>query len=131
MVGLTKKEKWNNGLLIKTEGNEEVCFYCKECDILLAEGYSRVVIGDRGPYIEFDDHHINRSLIFPVPEYHVFFEEFSSCCDHKVFIYHQVKTVSYADYKPDKWYISPKLLKTDDVDCCYSSDEEEIIKDLW
>lgn len=127
----SKKQKWANAVQIDLEGDNETCFYCRECDLLVAVGYCRVVVGDRGPYIEFDDDHIALESIRPVLNYHVYFEEFCSCCEHEIFVYHQVKTVSYADYKSDLWYIDPRLVKTDDVGCCYDEEEEESIKDLW
>ena len=95
------------------EGNEETKFYCKHCGLQLATGYIRVVIGDRGPYIEFEPKHMLLGNAHFPAQFHKYFNEYNSNCEHKVFIYHQRKTVSYADYVVGMFYISPELLSTD------------------
>lgn len=88
--------------------------------ILLANKLSdrKYVIGDYGAFIEidFDDMIIDNLVIQPGQEYRVFNKEFNSRVKYiwlcpksleKIKIYHQKRTVTYADYLPNKFYISP------------------------
>jgi len=93
--------------------------------LLLLRGYTRVVIGDRGPYIEATLDNIN-PLNVRIPKNQewrvkdeewmdkVFYAEYRSQCDSYVKIYWQMKTVSYADYKIGHFYISPSDLYMDE-----------------
>lgn len=103
-----------NKLLIGIDyGNDELEFY-SSCGTLLAIGYVRVVIGKRGPYVEFDRHHI-RWNVFSIPpseEYRlankvVFYDEYRSIDNSFVKLYFQKRLVTYADYKIGLCYISP------------------------
>jgi hypothetical protein len=80
-----------------------------------SNAYTRVVIGGRGPYIEFLGVHIPLSEISVPhnqawrlrPEYsYVFYNEWRH---NKAgfMIYEQRRKVSYADYAPERWYVSP------------------------
>ena len=79
----------------------------------VASGYSRIVVGKRGPYVEFSDGQLSLDNFY-VPEdqewrFHSlnsFYEEYRTKQDN-VKIYHQRKTVDYADYRIGMWYISP------------------------
>lgn len=83
----------------------------------VATGYERIVIGGRGPYIEFSDEQVLQENIM-VPEdqrwrftnLNSYYNEYRTVQDN-VKIYHQKKTVDYADYKIGMWYISPFDLK--------------------
>ena len=44
---------------------------------------------------------------------HIYFKELQSVCPEKIFVYAQLKTVKYADYKKGLIYINPDFLKTD------------------
>ena len=86
----------------------------------IAEGYLRVVIGGRGAYVEFHPDQIKGENIFLPQEARwrlhnpkVYFEEWRSKDTNNIFIYKQVRTVTYADYIPSYWYISPHLLTTE------------------
>jgi len=110
---LTKKEKQyiRENLLLNPDHGSELDFYCKECGHSIAKGYTRVVIGDRGPYVEFHPDQMKMDNIFiPLNQRHKWFIEYRSKCDHKLFIYHQRKTVKYADYKIGMFYIDPDLV---------------------
>lgn len=110
-----KKDKYLQELKLPLIGDDKTNFCCNKCGIKLATGYKRIVIGDRGPYIEFEDFHIvKENIFFPKNQFHIYFDEYLSNCEHLVFIYHQRKKVSYADYKEKLWYISPNLLKFND-----------------
>lgn len=97
-------------------------------NIILSDDYIRVVHGERGDYVEFDKLDITWPLEYK-------FGEPSNNPEHyydwlyprgfpNIKIYHQRRTVKYADYKIGKYYISPGLLynfKADD--CLFSSNE--------
>lgn len=83
---------------------------------LIAHGYSRIVIGDYGAYIEIPPHLMvmEHLQIAPGQEYR-FSERYQSVkyywlcpitADY-VKIYWQKNTVKYADYIPQMFYISP------------------------
>ena len=82
-------------------------------------GYERIVIGGRGPYVEFTDEQIIQTNLL-VPEdqrwrftnSNSYYNEYRTSQDN-VKVYHQKKTVDYADYKVGMWYISPFDLKTE------------------
>lgn len=85
----------------------------------VATGYERIVIGGRGPYVEFSDDQVVQTN-FLVPEdqkwrftsSNSYYNEYRTVQDN-VKIYHQKKTVDYVDYKIGMWYISPFDLKTE------------------
>ncbi len=111
-------------LNIPEKGNEKIKFFCAKCGMKLAEGYARVVIGERGPYIEFSDNHIiKENLYFSEGQIHSYFDEYLSKCPHQVFVYHQRKTVAYADYKEKMWYIGPNLLTFDGGVVCIDTNK--------
>jgi hypothetical protein len=99
-------------LRIPLEGRN-INLYSKS-GILLATGYNRVVIGKRGPYVEFTDSQICKEQ-FEIPEeekYRLtsgicFYDEYRSVDDCYVKLYFQKRKVSYADYKIRMYYISP------------------------
>lgn len=80
----------------------------------IASGYTRIVIGDYGAYVEFS----KDQLLMPLqmkrgqeyrmnnPQYkckYVWYTDFKQ----EVKIYYQLRTVDYADYKVGMYYISP------------------------
>jgi len=80
----------------------------------IATGYIRIVIGDRGPYIEFGPEnivkgslHIPRSTIWRQGSRKAFYIEYRSACPSFVKVYLQKRSVDYADYKKGLYYISP------------------------
>ena len=90
--------------------------------LVLATGYTRMVIGERGPYLEFTTEQMCRNHIdIPSEEKHrignniYYYDEYRSLGPERVKIYFQKKTVKYADYKIGYWYISPFDLTTDEV----------------
>ena len=83
-------------------------------DLLIAEGCNRIVVTDRGDeYYEFNDEHLNKDNIH-VPEDanwrfrrpFVYYYEYRSNCEEFIKIYHQKRSVTYADYMIGKWYIA-------------------------
>jgi hypothetical protein len=85
----------------------------------VAQGYERVVIGDRGPYIEFSDNHIVwMSLHIPKDQSwrvagRCYYIEYRTDDKSNVKVYKQKAVVGYADYKVDMLYISPFDLVTE------------------
>ena len=85
---------------------------------LIAEKYDRVVIGHYGAFIEIDpsdikndnitvkkgeEYRINNDYYKETVKYFWMTTKDESDCK----LYFQQKEVSYADYKVDKWYVSP------------------------
>jgi hypothetical protein len=74
--------------------------------LLVAAGFTRIVIGGRGPYVEFTDEQI-------VPQaFHwvrtgAFYSEYRTNDVENVKAYYQHGRVDYADYRPGLWYVSP------------------------
>lgn len=113
-----KRLSYPERLTIAIDGNDKTIFYTYS-GIKIAIGYSRIVIGGRGPYIEFtDDHILLDSIHVPASQRHrldndaLFYDEFRSNDQSNIKIYHQKNTVGYADYLIGHWYIDPSLLKT-------------------
>lgn len=117
-----KKLSYSERLTIPIDGGLDV--FATKGGLVVAKGYVRVVIGGRGPYIEFSDSQIvHGSIHVPEAQRHrigndmYFYDEYRSNDSCNVKLYRQKNTVSYADYQPAMWYISPELLVTKDNDC--------------
>jgi hypothetical protein len=88
---------------------------------LIARGYTRVVFGGRGPYVEFSTEQIVQAALV-VPELerwrftssnpHFYYWEYRSNDPSNVKVYLQRRLVDYADYRVGMWYISPFELHT-------------------
>lgn len=107
-------------MILPLAGLADIEFYTKN-GTLLARGYERVVIGKRGPFIEFTDDSIVKEAIAIPPDQkwrldplydHVFYYEYRTIDVSSVKLYFQQKTVEYADYKIGYWYVSPFDLTT-------------------
>lgn len=111
-----------NSLLINVdEGSDDMEFY-SDTGLLLAVGYTRVVIGKRGPYVEFKEKHIKwRHFYVSACEAYrqtndvVFYLEYRSFDRANVKLYLQKKTVAYADYKIGLCYIAPADLLREEM----------------
>lgn len=76
----------------------------------ICDGYNRIVIGDHGAFIEFSASPYS-FIVKPGQEYRIDDERYSKNVKyHWLTIndnsYHQMRTVAYADYLPDKYYVS-------------------------
>jgi hypothetical protein len=87
--------------------------------ITISSGFNRIVHGGRGDYVEFDEDQIFKSeLNIPEEEKYrllsdlVYYIEYRTRDDVKVYL--QKKLVDYADYKLNKFYISPRDLENFD-----------------
>jgi hypothetical protein len=101
-------------LNIAVDAGSETLFLFSQSGLHLATGYTRVVIGKRGPYIEFrpnqivwTNFHVPESQIYRFRDARVFYIEHRSNCNSNVMLYQQRRTVAYADYKIGFCYISP------------------------
>lgn len=85
--------------------------------IKVATGFERIVIGDYGAYIEYDKIHVPSHIEYTLKsgeEYRLLPEWkckvkyiWYTIQDTDIKIYWQLRGVTYADYKPYKYYISP------------------------
>lgn len=80
----------------------------------LFQGYKRVVIGERGPYVEFDkdnvifdNFHIPEDCEYRKKDKRVYYVEFRSKDESYVKLYYQKRLVKYADYLIGFYYASP------------------------
>ena len=82
---------------------------------LICNGYDRIVIGDYGAYIEFSSEQANKDLFIIAPGQEYRLEPRYSNVKYiwltiddgsQIKVYYQNNTVSYADYKPQYYYIS-------------------------
>lgn len=82
----------------------------------ICNGYDRIVIGDYGAFVEFSQEHIASDFVIRKgQEYRVSDDRYKNNVKYiwltiddgsDVKIYFQKRTVSYADYKPNKYYVS-------------------------
>lgn len=108
----------------KLGGSDMNLYDCK--GTLVCRGFTRIVIGDYGAYVEFSPQQANRSALINMPgqEYrqakkymeNVKFaalttrafahEKSRNLEEHSLLIYYQYRTVTYADYVPNMLYVS-------------------------
>lgn len=105
------------------DGNKKCNIYSKS-GTLVATGYNRVVIGDYGAFVEFDKTQavLQNIKVKAGQEYRYNDEQYSKNVKYLWLtakdnsdckIYFQKKTVDYADYKAEMFYISPYEVKTE------------------
>lgn len=100
-----------SGLLIS--GATQPLFTLKGTQI--CSGYDRIVIGDYGAFIEFSEEQVSNEFVCKRGEEFRLADKRYNCKyiwltlndGSDIKIYHQIKTVKYADYKVGKYYISP------------------------
>lgn len=101
---------------LSIEGSDTVL--CTKTGTVVCNGYTRIVVGDYGAFIEFDEEQANLDeyIIAPGQEYRVNNPRYSKNVKYiwmtipdgsNIKIYKQKKKVSYADYKSGMFYISP------------------------
>lgn len=100
-------------LNISKDGDPKIKLFTKS-NTLVSNGYRRICIGKRGPYVEMTEDQVIMSTFFvPKEQLYRFFDkriyyiEMRSNDVSNVKMYYQLKTVSYADYKIGMFYISP------------------------
>ena len=106
---------------LNIEGDKDFKIYALS-NTLISNGYNRIVIGDYGAFIEFDKTQIVRENIkikqgqeyrINDPNYKdkVKYYWLTAKDDSDIKIYYQKRTVTYADYKPEVFYVSPYEIK--------------------
>lgn len=106
-------------LKVPITGNNYI-YFKTETGLIVAKGYIRVVIGERGPYVEFAHHQLKMDRFF-IPDdckyrltnRNVYYYEYRTIDESYVKLYYQLKTVRYADYRVGLYYISPSDLFVD------------------
>ena len=104
----------------------------------IANGYDRVVIGQYGAFLEIDpkdmcmenveckkgqEYRINNPRYADRVKYQWFTTKDTSDCK----LYFQQKGVTYADYQPNKWYISPyEVCSKEQLQILLSNENKEI-----
>ncbi len=91
-------------LSIPLDGNPDLELFSKS-GVLIANGYDRVVLGGRGPYVEFTSKQMVQERLCETDTEHWYYVELRTVPDD-VKVYFQVRPVDYADYVPGKCYIS-------------------------
>ena len=84
---------------------------------VVGSGYSRVIHGGRGDYVELLPEHVDRNSLTskygdpnaPLPERAYY--RWMEAGPNKTKVYEQAKGVGYADYKPGRYYIDPADLQ--------------------
>lgn len=110
-------KKYEDLLKIPVEG-KRFGLYTKN-STLIANKYQRVVIGQRGPYVEFskDEIQLNqlyipKNQLYRLSDPKIYYVEFRSNDTSNVKVYYQMRSVAYADYRIEYFYISPDDLYT-------------------
>jgi len=92
-------------LSVSLTGDSTTKFFTKS-RTHVATGYTRIVIGDRGPYVEFAPEMIIENAMREADAVHTYYLELRTIPDD-VKVYFQVYRVEYADYVPGLCYVSP------------------------
>jgi len=119
------------------EGDDNVTLWTKSHDLQVATGYNRIVIGGRGPYVEFtedqirlESFHIPADQLYRLTDKRVYYVEFRSNDESNVKLYYQLQTVAYADYRIGMFYISPYDLYLSFSGVCMAEPKfKEVIKE--
>nr|MDD4188270.1 hypothetical protein [Bacilli bacterium] len=113
------RQKYLDNLPTKLNINGDLNFKIHSIEgTLISNGYNRIVIGDYGAFIEFDKTQVIKSNLkiktgqeyrISDPKYseHVKYYWLTPKDDSNMKVYYQKRTVSYADYKPEMFYVSP------------------------
>ena len=137
MLNKKLKGQYENVMILDPVANhvigDEIKFYTNTPDrIHVATGYRRVVIGDRGPYVEFAHDHVFQVLHTPEDQkwraegdwpMKVFYFEFRTA--DGVMVYKQNRTVKYADYQIGMFYVSPWDLTTEEYPILAAGEKPE------
>lgn len=102
---MKKAMTYESRLKISIHGDARKNLYTKSGQLLIS-GYTRIVIGDRGPYVECELSQLNNEVLRESSQKHYYYLELRSVPDD-VKVYVQAKCVDYADYVPGLCYVSP------------------------
>lgn len=125
LISMQQRQEYLDALPqeFNVHGNKNCNIYSKS-GTLVATGYNRVVIGDYGAFVEFDKTQVvsQNIKVKAGQEYRYNDEQYSKNVKYLWLtakdnsdckIYFQKKTVDYADYKVEMFYISPYEVKTE------------------
>lgn len=109
----------NIPLFLNESGSSDILYTLNGTPI--CNGYDRIVVGDYGAFIEFSQEHVaSKFIIQKGQEYRVYDKKYKNNVKYiwltiddqsNIKIYFQKRKVSYADYKPKKYYISVHEVK--------------------
>ena len=123
-------KKYSEMLTIPIDGGKIPLFAKYPSYNSIADCYQRVVIGQRGPYIEFTKNqivdsllYIPRSQLYRLSDPKVYYIEFRTV-ENDVKVYYQMRNVAYADYLINHFYISPFDLYKEDGSLCIIEAED-------
>jgi len=123
-------KKYNELLNIPIDGAKISLYTQYPSYNVIAERYQRVVIGQRGPYIEFTKNqiidsqlYIPKNQLYRLSDPKVYYIEFRTL-ENNVKVYYQMRTVAYADYLINHFYISPFDLCIQDGTQCITVEED-------
>lgn len=95
-------------------GHASISLFTNTGKLKISNGYNRIVVGGRGPYVELtdlqiimDSFHIPKNQLYRLTDKRVYYVEFRSNDLNNIKLYYQLQTVAYADYKIGMFYISP------------------------
>jgi len=108
------REYYKSQLTLPVEG-QQINIYSPK-DTLISVGYSQIVVGDYGAYLEISsDQIIRENIKIKVGQefrfdskYKVKYYWYCPIDNSNVKIYLQKRKVNYAEYKPKYYYISPQ-----------------------
>jgi len=117
---MEKRQSYKQRLKIPIDNPSNIPLYTKS-GLKLSNGSTRVVIGGRGPYVEFSTEQLVLSNIsIPKDKLHKlrntqsYYHEYRTNDKCYVKVYFQMIGVQYADYKAGYWYVDPELLFLED-----------------
>lgn len=118
-IGLYFLENVPRDLFINGANNR---LLCTKKDTVFCSGYTRIVIGDYGAFIEIAPNQMYKAhlIVKPGQEYRINDPKYSKNVkyhwytindDSDIKIYHQQRKVAYADYLPGMYYVSPHEIR--------------------
>lgn len=123
-------KKYNELLNIPVDGAKIPLYTQYPSYNAIADRYQRVVIGQRGPYIEFTKNqiidsqlYIPKNQLYRLSDPKVYYIEFRTL-ENNVKVYYQMRTVAYADYLLNHFYISSFDLCKEDGTSCITIEED-------
>jgi hypothetical protein len=79
--------------------------------LIIASGFSRIVYGGRGAYVEFRPSQLDASKLQESETKHFYYTEYFTVDSTRAKVYLQRHEVGYADYHLNMFYTSPIFLR--------------------
>jgi len=136
---MEKRQSYQQRLKIPIDGSDDIALYTAD-GLKVSDGFTRVVIGGRGPYVEFstdqvalENIYIPKDKAYKMKNSQSYYHEYRTKDDCYVKVYFQMIGVQYADYRVGFWYADPELLFLSDNACImgplYKDDNKNTNKD--